>query len=68
MDDAFKKVQFRMYHNKELPALVGIEKWTFAREIKRHKKTLGPKIGYHWRFEQVLMILKIYGVPYIVVS
>ena len=68
MDDAFQKVRFRMYHNKEIPKLIGVEKWTFAREIKRHKAALGPKIGYHWRFEQVIKILKIFGIPYVVVE
>ena len=68
MEDAFQKVHFRMYHNKDIPALVGIEPWTFARDIKPHKKRLGPRMGYHWKFEQVLMILKIFGVPYIVVE
>lgn len=67
MEDAFKQVHFRMYHNKEIPALIGIEPWTFAREIKRHKEKLGPRLGYHWTFQQVLSILKIYGVPYIIV-
>lgn len=67
MEDAFQEIQFRMYHNKELPKLVGMEKWTFAREIKVHKEKLGPMLGYHWRFQQVTMILKIFGVPYIIV-
>ena len=37
MEEAFQKVHFRMYHNKEIPSLIGLEKWTFAREIKRHR-------------------------------
>lgn len=68
MENTFQKVHFRMYHEKEIPVLIGLEKWTFASELERHKATLGSKIGYYWTFKQVLMILKIFGIPYIIVE
>jgi hypothetical protein len=68
MENTFQKVHIRMYHEKEIPVLIGVEKRTIASEIERHKAKLGSKIGYYWKFEQVLMILKIFGIRYVIVE
>jgi hypothetical protein len=68
MDEPFKQVQFRMYHNKELPDLIGLPKATLNRDLKPLRKQLGPRMGHHWTFEQVIKILKIFAIPYIVVQ
>ncbi len=64
----FKKIQFRLYHHKEIPALVGTNKRTLNRDLMPHRERLGKRMGYLWTFEQVTKILKIFGIPYIVVE
>ncbi|MBA2613366.1 MAG: hypothetical protein H0U95_15465 [Bacteroidetes bacterium] len=59
-------IQFRQYFHKEIPALVGTSKWNLNRDLRPHRKTLGKRNGNRWRFEQVLMILQIYGIAYTV--
>ncbi len=68
MEDDFKRIQFRIYHNKELPKLIGLPKYTLNRDLKPHREALGKRLGNHWTFEQVIRILKIYGIAYIIVS
>ena len=68
MEDDFKKIQFRMYHNKELPQLIGLPKYTLNRDLKPLRKQLGLRMGNYWTFEQIKRILKIFGIPYIIVA
>ncbi len=62
----FLKVQFRIYHNKELPGLIGINKRTLNRDLKPHRLSLGKRMGYYWTFQQVSIILKIFGIAYVI--
>jgi hypothetical protein len=57
-------LQFRQYFHKEIPALVGTSKWNLNRDLRPHRKTLGKRNGNRWRFEQVIMILHIFAIPY----
>jgi hypothetical protein len=67
MEDDFLRVQIRMYHNKELPALIGLPKATLNRDLKPHRKVLGRRIGYYWTFDQIRKILKMFAIPYVIV-
>ena len=67
MDDDFKRIQCRLYHNKELPELIGLPKYTINRDLKPHRNTIGVKLGYYWNFEQIRKILKIFAIPYVIV-
>ena len=57
-------LQFRQYFHKEIPALVGTSKWSLNRDLRPHRKALGIRYGNRWQFEQVVMILKIFGIAY----
>lgn len=63
-EDEPLRIQHRQYFHKEIPSLVGISKWLLNRELRPHRKTLGKRDGYRWQFEQVLLILQIFGIPY----
>jgi len=67
MDDPFIEVQYRMYHNKELPALIGLPKYTLNRDLRPLRNQIGQKMGHYWTFAQVIKILKLFGIPYVVV-
>ncbi len=66
MHDESITIQFRQYFHKEIPALVGTSKWNLNRDLRPHRKTLGKRNGNRWQFEQVIMILQIFAIPYIV--
>lgn len=68
MDDEFKKIQCRVYHNKELPKIIGLPKSIINKDLLPHRQSLGPRMGYYWTFEQLRMILKIFAVPYVIVQ
>lgn len=68
MEDDFKKIQFRMYHNKELPSLISLPKHTINRDLKPLRKQLGHRMGHYWTFEQVRTILKFFAIAYVIVD
>lgn len=61
-------LQFRQYFHKELPEIVGTSKWNLNRDLKPHRAKLGKRNGNRWKCEQVELILRILGIPYIVVK
>lgn len=64
MSDEVITIQFRQYFHKEIPALVGTSKWNLNRDLRPHRKKLGKRNGNRWKFEQVILILQIFAVPY----
>lgn len=66
--DEVRQIRLRQYHNKELPELVGTTKWNLNRDLRPHRKKLGPRNGYRWTFEQVIKILEIFAIPYMIVK
>ena len=68
MNEEVVTIQFRQYFHKEIPALVGTSKWNLNRDLRPHRKELGNRNGNRWRYEQVLLILKLFGIPYVVIK
>lgn len=64
MNEEVVTLQFRQYFHKEIPALVGTSKWNLNRDLRPYRKQLGERNGNRWRFEQVVMILHIFSIPY----
>ncbi len=57
-------IEHKTYHNKELPALLGMKKWEFYYEMKPIRNKLGKRMGYFWSIGQVEQILIFFGIPY----
>jgi hypothetical protein len=51
------------YNHKELANIYGVCWGTFQRWIKKHEVAIGKKTGHFYSVHQVLIILKIFGVP-----
>lgn len=64
MNEEVITLQFRQYFHKELPALLGTTKWNLNRDLRPYRQRLGKRTGNRWRFEQVMMILDIFGIHY----
>lgn len=62
--DELLLIEHKAYHNKELPALLGMKKWAFYNEMKPIREKLGKRTGYLWSFEQVEKILIFFGISY----
>lgn len=60
-------IYHRQYQHKEIPELIGKTKWVLNRDLKPHRERLGARDGYRWNFEQVKMILSLYGIEYKIV-
>jgi hypothetical protein len=53
----------RPYNHTQLAQFYGVSWLTFQRWIKKHEEEIGKKHGHFYTINQVVIIMRIFGIP-----
>ena len=62
-DDHEQRIPVRPYKLRELADMYGMDRRTFGRWLKMHRKYIGMRIGQYYTVNQVLKIFERIGTP-----